>query len=105
MEAVAKHLRSKVPCKSAVIKGRKVEYFVSEFPTWGSVYPRAWVPSTYVHCTPTLYNQQYALLCIYVGCKAVDCLMESKWTKMPEVDDHITPYFAARTDAAKYLVL
>lgn len=27
MEAVAKHLRYKVPTKSAVIKGEKVEYF------------------------------------------------------------------------------
>ena len=27
MEAVAKHMRHKVPTKSAVIKGQKVEYF------------------------------------------------------------------------------
>ena len=27
MEAVAKHMRSKVPTKSALIKGQKVEYF------------------------------------------------------------------------------
>ena len=27
MEAVAKHLRFKVPTKNAVIKGQKVEYF------------------------------------------------------------------------------
>ena len=30
MKAVASHLRSKVPCKTAVIKGQKVDYFVSE---------------------------------------------------------------------------
>jgi hypothetical protein len=27
MEAVAKHMRQKVPTKSAVVKGQKVEYF------------------------------------------------------------------------------
>ena len=30
MEAVAKHMRSNVPTKSAVIKGQKVEYFTGE---------------------------------------------------------------------------
>ena len=30
MEAVAKHMRFKIPTKSAVIKGEKVEYFSGE---------------------------------------------------------------------------
>ena len=31
MESVAKHMRYKIPTKSAVIKGQKVEYFSGEF--------------------------------------------------------------------------
>ena len=30
MEAVAKHIRFKIPTKSAVIKGQKIEYFQGE---------------------------------------------------------------------------
>lgn len=30
METVAKHLRFKVPTKSAIIKGQKIEYFQGE---------------------------------------------------------------------------
>ena len=39
----------------------------------------------------------------YPGDKAVDCLMESKWTTEPsDKHDSLVPYFETRTNAVDY---
>ena len=55
-----------------------------------------------VHCNLVL---ELFLHTPHVGEKAVECLMESKWTKEPkDSHDSLTPYFKTRTNAIDYCI-
>lgn len=86
-EEVLKHLRSKVPIKTAQIKGNKVEYFVGEY--------KLCILDTWLYFLMSSF--------CHLGAKAIDCLMESKWSQ--PLDDNASsnrPYFPTRAAAVLF---
>ena len=75
-----------------------VRKFDRKFPKWNIFSTKYFWSMVFLHF--------YLIFSVHLsGEKAVDCLMESKWTKEPkDRQDSLTPYFKTRTNAIDYCI-
>lgn len=84
---MAKHVRFKTPKKATTMHKENVEYFVGQMPNDTTC--------TFLHVS--LIN---LLIYVVIGSKAVDTLMESKWSKTSDTGQ---PRFVSRDDAINFM--